>query len=153
MPSFEASIRIAAPVDRVWAFHERDDVLERLAPPSGRPMVLSRKGLLEAGARVEFLVPIGPLRVRWIALHVAHERHRYFTDSQIEGPFRTWLHEHRFEAVDGGTLLTDHIEFTLPLHPVSGWLAGWAVRRQLQEMFRYRHKVTKAFCESGEQTA
>jgi ligand-binding SRPBCC domain-containing protein len=154
MPIFEASVQIAAPVERVWAFHERDDVLERLAPPSGKPVVLSRTGRLETGAQVEFLVPIGPLRVRWIALHIAHEHNRYFIDTQIKGPFRTWLHQHRFEAVEGGgMLLTDHIEFTLPLHPLSDWVAAWAVRRQLEEMFRYRHKVTKAFCESGEQEA
>jgi ligand-binding SRPBCC domain-containing protein len=37
-----------------------------------------------------------------------------FVDVQVTGPFRRWRHEHRFEAVPGGTLMTDVVEFTAP---------------------------------------
>lgn len=62
MASFEASILINAPVEHVWAFHERDDVLQLLAPKNVR--VLRRQGGLQTGAEVEFLIPLGPLHMR-----------------------------------------------------------------------------------------
>jgi len=57
MASFEASVFIDAPVERVWAFHERDDVLQLLAPSNVK--VLRREGGLKTGAEVEFLIPVG----------------------------------------------------------------------------------------------
>ncbi|MDX1983908.1 MAG: SRPBCC family protein [Bryobacteraceae bacterium] len=146
MPHFEFTSWIDAPLEKVWAFHEREDVLRLLAPPGTE--VVSRKGGLETGARVEFRAPVlGPLKVRWLALHVDHERLRFFVDEQIRGPFQRWRHEHRFAEENGGTRLTDAIEYSLPLAPVSHWLAGWAVKLQLRTMFANRHRTTKEYCE------
>lgn len=44
----------------------------------------------------------------------AYDAPRRFVDEQTSGPFRRWWHEHRFESADGGTLMTDHIEFESP---------------------------------------
>lgn len=148
MLSFEYSTLIRAPLVKVWEFHERDDALNLLSPPGTE--VLSRKGKLETGARVEILVPLfGPVKARWLALHVAHERGKFFVDEQIRGPFRYWRHEHRFEEEDGGTRLTDSIQFALPLAPMSHWIAGWAVKLQLKAMFATRHEVTRRHCEES----
>lgn len=148
MLTFTASSLIYAPVAAVWAFHERDDIFDLLAPPQGQPVVLRRTGKLEAGAEVEFLVPLGPFRKRWLARHIAHRRHEFFTDLQIAGPFAYWEHEHRFTAENGGTRLTDHIRFRLPFSPLSDWVAGWAVKRQLRAMFQHRHEVTRRYCQA-----
>ncbi|MBL8210744.1 MAG: SRPBCC family protein [Bryobacterales bacterium] len=144
MASFEASVFIDAPVERVWAFHERDDVLQLLAPSNVK--VLRREGGLKTGAEVEFLIPVGPLGIRWLARHTAYEQYRLFQDVQVSGPFRSWVHNHRFVPEGRGTRLIDQVEFTLPLHPLSV-VAHWAVRLQLGAMFRHRHEVTRRYCE------
>ena len=41
-----------------------------------------------------------------------------FVDEQISGPFRRWWHEHRFEDANGGTQMTDRIEFEAPAGPI-----------------------------------
>jgi len=46
-----------------------------------------------------------------------------FVDEQESGPFRRWWHEHRFEPVADGTLMTDVVEFESPAGPV-GWLVN-----------------------------
>lgn len=93
------------------------------------------------------LLPAGPFRIRWVALHVDHKDFHHFTDEQIAGPFRYWKHEHHFESENGGTRLTDSVEFRLPLSPASDWLLAWIVRLQLGAMFRHWHRVTKQLCE------
>ncbi|MBL8229781.1 MAG: SRPBCC family protein [Bryobacterales bacterium] len=149
MLHFEFQTWIQATPGHVWAFHERDDIFDLLAPPGPKPQVLLRKGKLRTGSRVEFLVPIGPLKVKWLALHVNHEDGLFFTDEQIRGPFRYWLHEHRFEPENGGTRLVDRIRCSLPLGPLSDWVVGWLVGLQVKSMFRHRHAVTKRMCEQS----
>jgi ligand-binding SRPBCC domain-containing protein len=49
---------------------------------------------------------------------VEHEPPHRFVDEQVSGPFARWWHEHRFEANDAGTLMTDLVEFASPLGPL-----------------------------------
>jgi ligand-binding SRPBCC domain-containing protein len=143
------SVWIDAPVEKVWAFHERDDIFELLAPAHSGFRLIARKGKLRTGSRVEMSIPFGPFRFRWLALHVDHEQGRFFTDEQIRGPFRRWFHKHCFEEENGGTRLTEKIECSLPLGPVSDWLLGWLVRLRLKSEFARRHELTKRICEQA----
>ena len=48
----------------------------------------------------------------------AYDAPSRFVDEQVSGPFRRWWHEHRFEPVNGGTQMTDRIEFEAPAGPI-----------------------------------
>ena len=89
----------------------------------------------------------GPLPLRWVAEHVEYEPPHLFADVQRSGPFAYWYHRHRFEpTARGTTLMTDEVDYALPLGFLGEWVAGWFVRRKLQRMFDYRHSVvTRAF--------
>jgi ligand-binding SRPBCC domain-containing protein len=147
MLHYERSTLIQAPVEEVWAFHERGDVLELISPPWALPRVLVRKGALRTGSRIEMKIPFGPFRIRWLSLHVDHEDLHHFTDEQIRGPFRYWRHLHLFEPEGGGTRLTDRVEFKLPLDFLSGWMIGWLVKLRLRRLFEYRHSAIRRHCE------
>lgn len=150
MLHFAHASRIAAPVEAVFAFHERPDALELLTPPWQRVRVVRREGGLRAGAVVEFrIVVLGPLSLRWVAEHVEYRRHELFVDEQREGPFAAWRHRHLFERDGDGTRLTDSIEYGLRGGRVAEWAGGWFVERQLRRMFAYRHEVTRRECERG----
>lgn len=145
MVTFTYSSLIPAPLDAVWAFHERPDAIQLLTPPETPLVVESRSGGLETGARIVFRV--SHLKLRWVAEHTEYEYQRLFADRQVEGPFRSWYHRHLFAAEEGGTRLTDEVEFSLPLAPLSDWVAGWAVKLQLRALFAYRHSVTRLECQ------
>lgn len=142
MPTFVHSSWIPAPVEAVFAFHERPDALELLTPPWTGATVLERSGGLETGARVRLRIPVGPFGIEWLAVHTGYEKDHFFDDIQQRGPFRVWRHRHEFTSENGGTRLTDRIEFSLPLAPVSDWLLAWLVSFQLRRMFTYRHQAT-----------
>ena len=143
MQHFEYSSWIDAPVETVFAFHERPDALEKLTPPGQRVEIVSRKGGIETGARVELRIHLGPVSMRWLALHVEYEKNRLFVDDQIRGPFRRWVHRHQFTVEGGGTRLTDSVEFALPGGPFVELLLGPVVQNRLKKMFEYRHDVTR----------
>lgn len=145
MPVFVRQVQIAAPVETVFAFHERPDALDLLSPAFPPVRVVSRTGGLATGARVELRIA-GV--IRWVAVHTAFERNRLFVDEQAEGPFAEWVHRHEFEAVDGGTRLTDRVTYRLRGGRAANAIAPVLVAPGLSRMFGYRHRVTRRWCET-----
>ncbi len=144
---FEFITRIAAPVEKVFAFHEREDIFAYLIPPWQKVQMVSREGGLEVGARLVFKVFAGPIPITWVAVHTEFVRNRLFVDEQEQGPFAYWKHRHEFSTDGDGSVLADRIEFRLKGGPIVDALFGWLVRIQLLLMFRHRHSVTKRSCE------
>ncbi|MGQ9919193.1 MAG: SRPBCC family protein [Bryobacteraceae bacterium] len=134
-------------MEQVWAFHEAPDALERLLPPDGSVQVIQRRGGLEPGSTVELELRFGPFRLRWVARHTECVPLSHFCDEQERGPFRLWRHRHGFEARgEDLCLLSDEVEFSLPLAPVGDWLAGWVVKGILKRLFLFRHARTADAC-------
>jgi ligand-binding SRPBCC domain-containing protein len=70
-----------------------------------------------------------------------------FVDRQIVGPYRWWRHEHRFEAVAGGTRVIDHVDYA----PRAGWLSRALVRRDLGRIFDYRQEALRGIFRGTQQ--
>jgi len=139
---FERRTRVDVSVDELFAWHERPGAFERLQPPWERVEVVQRSGGITDGARVELEARIGPLPVRWVVRHTDYERGRRFRDVQERGPFATWEHTHSMEPAEhGGAWLSDRIEYALPLGAIGRMLGGRSVRKRLERMFAYRHRV------------
>ncbi len=141
---------IHASAERVFAFHEEPDAFQRLQPPWQTTQIVQPPTSLEVGTRVVLKVKVGPLWQTIVAEHVAYEPGRMFADRMLQGPFASWLHRHIVtpEGPDR-CVLTDAIEYELPL----GWLGrlfgGAFARRSLERMFEFRHRVTREACEAG----
>lgn len=157
MAVYERTARIHAPLEDVWQFHSSPDGLaavsprwlelavERIVDPDGGPT-----DEFTEGTEVTLSVRpfgIGP-RQRWTSRIVSRLRgdsHAEFEDVMLDGPFPRWHHTHRFEAVRGGTRMTDRVEYELPLGLLEGlsWIGwpGFAV------VFADRHRRTRAHLE------
>ena len=118
---------------------------DRLVPPWQDVEVVDRPEKLEPGARLTMQINfLGPFGVQWVAEHRDFVEGRQFVDVQIEGPFRSWRHLHRFEPIESGrSVLHDEIEYELPLGSLGNLFGGSIARRQLERMFEYRHRVTR----------
>lgn len=57
-----------------------------------------------------------------------------FVDEQVRGPFSRFRHEHRFASVDGGTLMTDTIEFAAPFGIIGRLVARAVLRPYLRRL-------------------
>jgi ligand-binding SRPBCC domain-containing protein len=140
VPVFVKSVRIDAPVEDVFRFHEQPDALALLSAGFPPVRVISQTGTgIAAGFRVELRVAW----FRWVALITKYEKNSLFVDEQLEGPFAKWIHRHEFEAVGNETVLTDRLEYELP----GGWpvklLFGWMVSLGLRNMFAHLHRMTR----------
>lgn len=145
MSAFTSSVEIAAPVEQVFAWHERPGAFDRLTPPWERTVVEQPPDGLAVGTRVVLRTGlVGPISARWVAEHVAYDPPREFRDVQVSGPFAAWDHRHRFRAAGAGTQLSDEVAYRLPLGALGEAVAGGFVRGRLDRMFAYRHRQTAA---------
>lgn len=147
MLTFQRSILINSPIEKVWQFHERADILELLTPPWQPVQIVRREGGLDVGAITEFRLFLGVIPVRWLAYHTECNPPYLFVDKQVEGPLTSWVHRHRFSSEKNQTRLTDTINYELPGGELAELLLGWWVNSRLEEMFKYRHQVTQKECE------
>ena len=67
----------------------------------------------------------------------------YFVDEQRIGPYRLWYHEHRFEAVEGGTQITDQVTYVMPFGFLGEIVHAIWVGRRLKGIFDFRKKKVK----------
>lgn len=142
MPEFLSETLIAAPRDFAFRWHQAPHAFERLAPPWEKVDVVEKTGSIDTG-RVVLATHIGPFRVKLQAQHDKFIQDEQFYDEMSGGPFRSWRHWHRFQDAGLQTRLIDQIEYHLQGGPVADWLSGSTVRSRLQQMFAYRHEVTR----------
>ncbi len=148
---FVKESRIDAAPEAVFAFHEAPGAFQKLIPPWETVEVVEPPESLQPGNRVVLRTWLGPLPLRWVAVHTEYDPPHLFVDRQESGPFSRWVHHHRFvEDGQGGTQLRDEIDYDLPLGWLGRRLGGEMVRRKLQRMFDYRHEVTRREVESDD---
>lgn len=149
MATYERRTRLAVPLETVWEFHASIGGLRALTPDWMRLRVEAVIGpsgehepaVLEAGTEVRLSVrPFGVgRRTRWTSRITDREEEpgeAWFRDEMVDGPFRRWVHTHRFRADAGGTIVVDHVDFALPRVP---WLSPLA-KPGFGAMFRHRHR-------------
>lgn len=143
---------INASPKRVFAFHELPDAFERLVPPWEDAKIVQKANIAEVGSRAILEQKIfGLIPSRWVAEHTAYDPPRMFEDVQISGPFAKWRHRHIIEPHEEGAVLRDEIEFEPPMSIIGDLAAPLFILPRIEKMFDYRHRVTKEWCESGEE--
>ncbi|MEM7436958.1 MAG: SRPBCC family protein [Myxococcota bacterium] len=148
---FKKESLIDASAEEVFAFHEAPDAFERLQPPWQTAEIVKPPSSLAVGTEVILRVRVGPLWQTIVAEHVEYEPGKMFADRMVKGPFASWLHRHIVTPQgDHQAMLTDDIEYELPMGALGRAFGGGFARRNLERLFEYRHEVTKKACESGE---
>src|SRR5215469_2483651 len=115
MPYFEMVEDLSASLTRVFDFFSRPAKLIEISPPELHFKLLSAPEQLTLGARIVLQGRRWGLSQRLVSEVTVWEPEVRFVDEQREGPFKQWVHTHRFEALpDGGTRLTDRIDYETP---------------------------------------
>jgi uncharacterized protein len=131
----------------LFEWHEAPGAFQRLTPPREPVRVLRQVGGIRDGAQVSVRVGPWPFTLRWDLEHRNYRPGQSFTDVQVRGPFKSWVHVHRMIPVgEQNCILEDRIEYELPFGPLGDLVARLLVEPKLKRLFEYRHEVTrKAF--------
>jgi ligand-binding SRPBCC domain-containing protein len=136
---------VARPRGEVFDFFSKAENLEELTPDFLHFKILTPGPIaMEPGALIEYRLRLFGLSFRWKTLIESFEPGSAFVDVQLSGPYRSWRHVHRFEAVHGGTLMSDTVVYELPLGPLGRIAHAVFVRRSVERIFRYRRERIEA---------
>lgn len=122
--------------ERVFAFFADAYRLQDLTPPFLNFQVITPAPIaMQVGTKIDYKLRLRGFPIRWQSEISEWQPPERFVDRQLIGPYRLWHHLHTFDEQDGGTLVRDIVDYSVP----GGCLIHWlVVRRDLERIFRYR---------------
>ncbi len=134
----------------VFAFFSKAENLETLTPPwLGFRIEKKSTPFIQEGSLIEYRLRIHGIPVRWKTLISKWEPESVFIDDQLRGPYSKWHHVHRFESVPGGTLISDEVTFRPPGAILGKALLLPIIRKDVNNIFKFRQNKINALCLHG----
>lgn len=145
---FTHRFQVKASLTKVVDFHARSTSMKAITPP---PIIIQEHYApprLKDGDEMAFTLWIGPLPVRWLA-KIEAVTESGFVDRQLNGPFKTWVHQHTFVSIDEQTTdVVDEIEAEFKSNPFWG-LIGLAMWLGMPILFAFRGWKTRRLLETA----
>jgi ligand-binding SRPBCC domain-containing protein len=130
---------VEAPIAEVFEFFSNASNLAVLTPPELQFRIITPQPIeMKPGALIDYRIGLWGVPMKWRTRIGLWEPPHLFVDEQLSGPYRTWVHTHRFTALpNGGTGIDDRVDYTMRFGPI-GRVAAPLVRRELERIFDYR---------------
>ena len=145
------SVHVQAPLERCFLLATNIALVEQtigLHPGGGAEF--KKQGLIVGGDRVLWKGWKFGLPSFHETLITAYDRPHFFQDSMARGMFKSFSHDHRFDWVDGQTLMIDVVRFSLPLGMAGKAVAKAAVVPHVLGLLRRRFELLKRIAEGDE---
>jgi hypothetical protein len=138
-------------LDATFAFFGDAFNLEKITPAFLRFRILTPRPLvMQAGTRLDYSLSLFGLPFKWQTLIEQWEPGVQFVDRQVQGPYSLWVHTHHFAALGAArTLMTDRVEYQLPLGKLGEVAHALFVKKTLHQIFTYRADATARWLTPG----
>ena len=147
---------IPGSIDEIWDYFSQPSNLAKITPVEMDFRVISDKWEAEIypGQIIEYTVrPLLGIAFYWMTEITQVRSKEFFIDEQRKGPYSLWHHQHHFEQVDGGVLMTDLVHYQNPLGFLGDIANAVLVKGKLRKLFEYRAvKINERFGNSAPAT-
>jgi ligand-binding SRPBCC domain-containing protein len=134
--------KVNSALSKVAEFHSHSANMAALTPPPILVRMQETPAEVRNGDEMAFTLWLGPLPIRWL-LRIESVSANSFTDRQLRGPFKTWVHRHKYHSLDEEwTEIVDEIELELRPHMI-WWPVGLFMWLNLPILFAYRGWKTR----------
>ena len=136
--NFESQLWLPQTRNKVFAFFSDAQNLDSITPPwlHFRTITLA-PGEMRPGLVIDHRLRIHGFPLRWRSKITDWNPPSRFVDEQVRGPYRLWIHEHRFEERDGGTLVHDHVRYAVLFNFL---IHQFFIRPDIERIFAYRQR-------------
>lgn len=136
---FQSELWLPLPPEALFSFFADAANLDAITPPWLHFHIVTPPPIaMRAGTLIDYRLRLHGIPLRWRTRIQAWEPPHRFVDEQLRGPYRQWIHEHTFEARDGGTLARDVVRYAVPFDFIAH---RWFVRPDVEKIFRYRSEA------------
>ena len=143
---FNATLTLDLPIDKVFAFFADAENLERITPAElGFQILTPTPFEIRQGTLIDYKLTLHGFPMKWRTKITRWEPPHLFEDTQLSGPYKQWIHQHRFTEIGPGkTLMEDEVRYRLPFEPL-GDIANFLISRQVANIFEHRNKAVAEF--------
>ncbi len=139
---------IKVSIDEAWEFFSSPKNLTKITPKSMNFVITSEipEKAYEGQIITYKVSPMLGIPMKWMT-EITNVKAPYrFVDNQLIGPYKLWHHQHYFETVPEGTLMTDIVHYSISPFLLGGIADKLFVRRQLEQIFDFRYEqIEKMF--------
>lgn len=140
---------LPGPPEEVFSFFSDPRNLEAITPPWLRFRIVEAPARLERGSTLRYRLRLFAVPLRWRTEIADIRPPRSFTDVQVAGPYRLWIHTHRFAVAPVGTEVFDHVRYRIPGGPLASLGQRTLVGPWLDEIFAYRQERLSELFRTG----
>ena len=144
MHQFKAEQFLKIEIREAWKFFSSPKNLALITPPDMGFKILTTLDSDEIydGMIIDYNVkPIMGIPLHWQTQICLVKPNDYFTDIQKKGPYKIWEHTHFFKQVNGGVIMTDVVNYKLPLGLIGRLMNTLFIRKKIENIFSFRKKV------------
>jgi len=151
MPTIELTTIIQANIEVVFDLSRSIDFHKVAASRSNESAIAGKtSGLIKLGESITWRAKHFGVYQKLTSKITAFNRPYAFTDEMVQGAFKSFRHEHRFEQIQDGTRMIDHFEYVSPM----GWLGKLIdflfLKKYMTRFLTERNERIKEFAENGQ---
>jgi ligand-binding SRPBCC domain-containing protein len=151
MPVVRLEMYIAAPPERCFDLARDTTIHQQSLGHTGERLVAGpAHRLLTLGDTVTWEGRHFGVRQRLTARITRFEPPHRFTDEQVRGAFRRFIHTHEFIPEAGGTRMIDTFDYTAPLGPLGKLADALFLARYMRRLLHRRNLHLKQLAEAEE---
>lgn len=136
--NFQSQLWLPQSCDKVFAFFSDAQNLDLITPPWLHFRTLTRgSGEMRPGMLMDHRLRLHGFPLRWRSKITNWDPPARFVDEQVRGPYWLWIHEHRFEERNDGTLAHDHVRYAVLFDSLIHRLF---IRPDIEKIFAYRER-------------
>jgi ligand-binding SRPBCC domain-containing protein len=136
--NFESQLWLPQPREKVFAFFSDPQNLDLITPPRLHFRTITPGQIeMRPGAVIDHRLRVLGFPLRWRSEITDWNPPSRFVDEQVHVPYQLWIHEHRFEERDGGTLVQDHVRYAVLFDFL---IHRFFIRPDIERIFDWREK-------------
>jgi len=132
---------VPRPLEEVFAFFSDAGNLQQITPSYlDFEIVTPRPIEMRPGTLLDYRLQWHGLPLRWRTKILEWNPPHGFVDVQLKGPYKLWRHTHAFRSENGGTLVSDTVNYELPLGPLGAIAYALMVGKDVEAIFDFRRQ-------------
>lgn len=148
MTTIKLSTTIKAPINKVFDLARNIDI-HKLSTSKSKETAIDGvvSGLINKGETVTWRGKHFGIYLKHRSIIPEMEIPTYFVDEMLEGRFKKFKHTHTFQEINGGTIMTDKIEYETPFGLVGKLFDTTILKKHLTHFIKERNDFMKQLAE------